>query len=74
MDCHQKVIEGCAGSLCQVEGVGLFLSLALFALKRQLHFFEAAFLLLDLQTIQHSLECGPQLGKVLLRRDEDQIE
>ena len=34
----------------------------------------AASLLLDLQTIQHSLVCGSQLGKVLLRRDEDQIE
>ena len=31
-------------------------------------------MLLYLQTIQHPLECGPQLGKVVVRRNEDQIK
>ena len=40
-------------------------------IERQLYFFE---LLLNLQTIQHPLICGPQLRKVLFRRDQDQIK
>jgi hypothetical protein len=39
--------------------------------KRQLHGFEV--LLCYLQTIQHPLVCGPQLVKVFVWRDEDQI-
>jgi hypothetical protein len=59
--------NGCAGSLCHVEGVGFFT--ACVTPKTAVSFLRAASLLLDLQTIQHSLECGPQLGKTAEARE-----
>jgi hypothetical protein len=72
LNCHQKVQRDVlAHSAMSREWAFLLPALLL---KTAASFLPAAFLLLDLQTIQHSLEGGPQLGKVLLRRDEDEIQ